>query len=83
MEHNSMKTNSADSQVLILQDTPTEAQISFSKFQKDTRHKHVKFTWTGQDNKTVRSFESEKFYCYAYSKDQLSLPKFGMSKKQK
>ncbi len=82
MENINNSHNGSQNQELIYKNTLVSDQISFSKFQKDTRHKHVKFTWTGQDNKTIKSFESEKFYCYSYSKDQLSLPKFGMAKKQ-
>ncbi len=82
MENINNSHNVAESQVLILQDTPTEAQISFSQFKKETNHKHVKFTWQSKrDNDRTFESETEKFYCNKY-KDQLSLPKFGMSSKQ-
>ena len=62
--------------------TLTETKISFYKFKKETNHKHVKFTWSDKTGKKIKAFESEKFYCNVYGKDQLSLPKFGMSKNQ-
>jgi hypothetical protein len=56
-------------------------KISFHQFKKETHHKKVKFIWTSKDGVKIKSFESDKFYCTPY-KDQLSLPRFGMAKKQ-
>lgn len=54
--------------------------ISFSRFKKETHHKHVKYTWKNEVR--TREFESDSFYCNPYG-DMLSMPKFLISKDQK
>lgn len=50
--------------------------ISFAEFKRQTHHKKVKFQFHAK-NGTVKTFETDKFYCNKDSRiKMLSMPKF-------